>query len=110
VTLKQGEKEKIVTQAEAGIEQLVNQFAKGDRYARRDVIDLANTLGVDLVAGQGSAIEEALQADVAAKDRALVANFLIRHDGNPDQLSGYRDTDLTKNDHLDHTKTRETKK
>src|SRR5438270_4375509 len=30
VTLRQGEQEKIITKAAAGIEQLVNQFAKGD--------------------------------------------------------------------------------
>ena len=52
VTLRQGEKEKIITKAAAGIEQLVNQFAKGDRHARRDVLTLAARLGVDLVAAQ----------------------------------------------------------
>jgi hypothetical protein len=49
VTLRQGEQEKITTKAAAGIEQLVNQFAKGDRHARRDVLALAARLGVDLV-------------------------------------------------------------
>jgi hypothetical protein len=52
VTLRQGEQEKIITKAAAGIEQLVNQFAKGDRHARRDLLALAERLGVDLVAGQ----------------------------------------------------------
>src|SRR5262249_42335724 len=52
VTLKQGEKERIVTKAEAAIEQLVNQAAKGDRHARRDVIALADKLGVDLMPGR----------------------------------------------------------
>src|SRR5262249_59184111 len=37
VTLRQGEKERTLTMAEAGIKQLVAQFAKGDRHARRDV-------------------------------------------------------------------------
>jgi hypothetical protein len=37
VTLRQGEKEKIVTKFAAGMEQLATQFAKGDRYARRDL-------------------------------------------------------------------------
>src|SRR5262245_7726078 len=41
VKLKQGEKERMVTMAAAGIEQLVAQFAKGDRHARRDLIALA---------------------------------------------------------------------
>src|SRR5438045_6839980 len=49
VTLRQGEQEQIITKAAAGIEQLVNQFAKGDRHARRDLLALAARLGVDLV-------------------------------------------------------------
>jgi hypothetical protein len=36
VKLTQGEKERIITKAEVGMEQLVNQFAKGDRHARRE--------------------------------------------------------------------------
>jgi hypothetical protein len=44
VTLRQGEQEKIITKAAAGIEQLVNQFAKGDRHARRDLLALAELL------------------------------------------------------------------
>jgi hypothetical protein len=51
VTLRQGEQEKIISKAAAGIEQLVNQFAKGDRHARRDLLALAARFGVDLVAG-----------------------------------------------------------
>jgi Family of unknown function (DUF5681) len=46
VTLRQGEKEKIVTKYAAGIEQLVTQFAKGDRDARRDLFQLVDRLGV----------------------------------------------------------------
>jgi formate dehydrogenase maturation protein FdhE len=57
VKLRQGEKEQIVTKAAAGIEQLVNQFAKGDRHARRDLMVLADKLGVDLAAGQDKALE-----------------------------------------------------
>ena len=79
VTLRQGEKEKFVTKAAAGIEQLVNQFAKGDRYARRDLIDLANKLGVDLVAGQGQVIEKALETNVTTDDEALLADYVRRH-------------------------------
>jgi hypothetical protein len=62
VRFKQGERERTVTKAEMGIEQLVNQFAKGDRHARRDLIDLAGRLGVDLTRGRHQAIETALSA------------------------------------------------
>jgi Family of unknown function (DUF5681) len=83
VKLTQGEQERIVTKAAAGIEQLVNQFAKGDRHARRDLIILADKLGVDLTAGQGQAIEKAF-GDVKANDEAIVADFLQRHGGQRD--------------------------
>jgi hypothetical protein len=88
VTLRQGEKEQIVTKAAAGIEQLVNQFAKGDRYARRDLIDLAGRLGIDLVAGQDKLIQEALEAAVTADDEALLADYVRRHGGDPDHFGG----------------------
>ena len=80
VKLRQGENERIITKAAAGIEQLVNQYAKGDRHARRDLMVLADKLGVDLAAGQGSAIEAALTAD----DEALLAEYLQRHGGQRD--------------------------
>ncbi len=73
VTLKQGEKEQIVTKAAAGIEQLVNQFAKGDRHARRELIALAEKLGLDLMAGQHKAIQEALTSNHQAILDAYVA-------------------------------------
>jgi hypothetical protein len=63
IKLKQGEKERIVTMATAGMEQLVALYAKGDRHARRDVFWLADKLGIDLMAGQNQAIQEALAAD-----------------------------------------------
>jgi len=46
VTLRQGEKERTLTMAEAGIKQLVAQFAKGDRHARRDGFAYAEMLGI----------------------------------------------------------------
>jgi hypothetical protein len=78
VTLRQGEKEQIVTMATAGMEHLVAQFAKGDRHARRDVFDLAEKLGVDITAGQRKAVESA-QTDLSADDEALLADYLHRH-------------------------------
>src|SRR5262249_30339952 len=57
IKLKQGQSERDVTMAEAGIEQLVAQYAKGDRHARRDLFWLAGKLGYHLVPGEGSADE-----------------------------------------------------
>jgi Family of unknown function (DUF5681) len=79
VTLRQGEQEKIITKAAAGIEQLVNQFAKGDRHARRDLLALAERLGVDLVAGQGEALEQTVAAALSANDEALLADYVRRY-------------------------------
>jgi Family of unknown function (DUF5681) len=78
VTLRQGEREKIITKAAAGIEQLVNQFAKGDRHARRDLLTLAERLGVDLVAGQGAALEQSVATALSANDEALLADLVQR--------------------------------
>jgi len=78
VRLHQGERERIITKAAAGIDKLVDQFAAGDRYARRDVIALAGKLGVDLAAGHGDAIEKALATTLSADDQALVDDYIRR--------------------------------
>jgi len=57
IKLKQGDRAQIVTKACAGIEQLIAQFVKGDRHARRDVFWLADKLGVDLIPRDGSGDE-----------------------------------------------------
>jgi hypothetical protein len=71
VTLKQGDKQRTLTMAEAGIKQLVAQYAKGDRHARRDLVAYAEKLGIDLMAGQ--AVEEPLEEDHQAILDAYVA-------------------------------------
>jgi Family of unknown function (DUF5681) len=73
VRLKQGDKEQTLTMAEAGIKQLVAQFAKGDRHARRDVFAYAEKLGVDLMASHRQDIEKALASDHRAILDAYVA-------------------------------------
>ena len=60
VKVKRGEAQVLLSKAVLGIEQLVNQFAKGDRNARRDLMDMAKELGVDLLAGQKGKIEDVL--------------------------------------------------
>jgi hypothetical protein len=78
VTLRQGEQERIITKAAAGIKQLVNQFAKGDRHARRDLLALAERLGVDLVPGQGDALEQSVAMAISANDEALLEDYVRR--------------------------------
>src|SRR4029453_13738153 len=85
VTLRQGEQEKIITKAAAGIEQLVNQFAKGDRHARRDVLTLAARLGVGLVPGQGDEFAQSVASALSANDEALLADYVRRYAGQVDR-------------------------
>jgi len=75
VKVKKGETQVWLSKATLGIEQLVNQFAKGDRYARRDLMDMARELGVDLLAGQKEKIEEAL----SPSHQVILDSFISRH-------------------------------
>jgi hypothetical protein len=89
VTLRSGRRVVTTTKAAAGIAQLVTQFAEGDRHARRDLIALANKLGVDLTAGQVGAIGEAVATLMSASDEAIITDFLRRHgvEPNPPETS-----------------------
>ena len=78
VKFKRGEQETIMSKAAAGIHKLVYGFAEGDRHARRDLILLADKLGVDLTAGQLHVIEQALAPPVTADDQALVDDYIRR--------------------------------
>ena len=73
VVVTKDKKEVVMTKAALGIQHLVNQYAKGDRYARRDLFQYAAQLGVDLHAKD--LIAEALGID----DQAIVDAFLRRH-------------------------------
>jgi Family of unknown function (DUF5681) len=75
-TFKQGDKERNLTMAEAGLKQLSTQFAKGDRHARRDVFFYAEKLGIDLMANRRKAAEEPLEEDHQAILDAYVAQRL----------------------------------
>jgi uncharacterized protein DUF5681 len=48
VTIRTGKRIKTLPKGAAGIAQLVDQFAKGDRNARRDLLLLSEKLGVPL--------------------------------------------------------------
>src|ERR1700732_2962793 len=72
IAITKDKKEVVVTKAALGIQQLVNQFAKGDRYARRDLFQYAAQLGVDLQAKD--VIAEAL----GINHQALVDGYVQR--------------------------------
>jgi hypothetical protein len=79
VILRRGKHRKAITKGAAGIEQLVDQFASGDRNARRDLILLCEKLGIDLT--NRAALEGALDDFLTAQDEAILANFVERHGG-----------------------------
>jgi hypothetical protein len=95
VTVRQGDRDETMTKAAAGIAELVNQFAAGDRHARRDLMAVAETLGYDLTAGQGRAI---LAAAFAAEDEDIIADFLQRHGVQPERRGDDVDAALDEND------------
>jgi uncharacterized protein DUF5681 len=72
VSVKKGDKEVMLSKAVLGIQQLVNQFAKGDPRARRDVFQYCELLGVDL---QGKELVAEL---LSPSDQAIVDAFLRR--------------------------------
>jgi Family of unknown function (DUF5681) len=72
VVITKDKKEVVLTKAVLGIQQLVNQFAKGDRYARRDVFQYSILLGVDI---QG---KELIAEALGVNEQAIVDAFLRR--------------------------------
>jgi len=74
VKVKKGEAQVLLSKANLSIEQLVNQFAQGDRHARRDLMDMAKQLGVDLLADQKGKIQEAIQPS----HQAILDAYLAR--------------------------------
>ena len=78
MTLKYGDQERLVTLAKAGIDQLVLQFAQGDRHARRDLIALAKALSFDLTAGDKTGDNDP-DSHTREGDAALIADYLRRH-------------------------------
>jgi Family of unknown function (DUF5681) len=77
VSVPRGDRKVLMTRVEIGLEQLLNQFAKGDRYARRDLMEYADKLGVDFLANQGQPLEEALSPSY----QAILDAFLARRTG-----------------------------
>ena len=60
VLVPRGDKKVLMTRVEIGLEQLLNQFAKGDRHARRDLMEYADKLGIDFLAKHRQSLEQGL--------------------------------------------------
>ena len=78
VAVPRGDKTVRMTRVEIGLELLLNQFAKGDRHARRDLMALADKLGIDFLAKHKQTLEQALTPNYQA---ILEASF-ARRSGN----------------------------
>jgi Family of unknown function (DUF5681) len=72
-----GDRKVLMTRVEIGLEQLLNQFAKGDRHARRDLMEYADKLGIDFLAKHRQDIEKA----ITPNHQAILDAFLARQSG-----------------------------
>ena len=77
VLVSHGNKKVLMTRLDIGLEQLLNQFAKGDRYARRDVMEIADKLGIDFLAKHRQAVEEAL----SPSNQVILDSYVARRSG-----------------------------
>lgn len=66
VAVPRGDKTVLMTRIEIGLEQLLNQFAKGERHARRDLMEYADKLGIDFLAKYKQTLERALTPNYQA--------------------------------------------
>ena len=78
VWVSRGDRKFFLTRLEIGLEQLLNQFAAGDRHARDDLIKLAERAGVDLLAKDKQSVEEAL----APSHQAILDAYVARRTAN----------------------------
>jgi hypothetical protein len=77
VLVPSGDRKVLMTRVEIGLEQLLNQFAKGDRHARRDLMEYADKLGIDFLAKHRQTLEQALTPNY----QAILDAFLARRSG-----------------------------
>jgi hypothetical protein len=68
-----GNKTVLMTRVEIGLEQLLNQFAKGERHARRDLMEYADKLDIDFLAEHKQTLEQALTPNYQAILEASLA-------------------------------------
>jgi Family of unknown function (DUF5681) len=77
VLVSRGDKQVLMTRIEIGLNVLLNQFAKGDRYARRDLMDYADRLGIDFLAQHKQSLEHALTPN----HQAILDAYVTRRSG-----------------------------
>jgi hypothetical protein len=78
VSVPRGDKMVLMTRVEIGLELLLNQFAKGDRHARRDLMALADKPGIDFLAKHKQTLERALTPNY----QTILDSYFARRSGN----------------------------
>lgn len=76
IKLSQGDRQITLSRFEIGVKRLMNDFAQGDRYARRDALELVKVMGIDL-GGASAGIEEAL----SPAHKAILEEYIKRYHG-----------------------------
>lgn len=77
VAVSGGGRKVLMTRLEIGFEQLFTQFAKGDRYARRDFMEYADKLDIDFLAKHKKSLEEVLTPNY----QTIIDAYLARQSG-----------------------------
>jgi Family of unknown function (DUF5681) len=100
VKITDGERERMITLWDAGMQQLARQFAKGDRYARRDAFWIAERLGSEFLTPQkafdgtlaadrqailDAYVERQMQGNVSAAPSPVIAPAELLDDDAPDK-------------------------
>ena len=76
VSVPRGDKTVLMTRIEIGLEQLLKQFAKGDRM-RAGTYEYADKLGIDFLAKHKQALEQALTPNY----QAILDSYFARRTG-----------------------------
>jgi hypothetical protein len=74
--VKEGDRVRISTWGQAGVERLIHQYAQGDRHARRDLFWMADRLGLDMRADLPETNETRY-----ASAKALLDRYVARRTG-----------------------------
>lgn len=77
--VRSSQSEKLLTKAAAGMQHLVDEFAQGDRHARRDLVQICEKLGIDLTAGQHDALQQSVAAAITQNDHELIDDFVAHY-------------------------------
>jgi hypothetical protein len=77
VKVKDGGKERALTKQSTILEQWINQAAKGDHRARRELIAYADKHGIDLFAGRHKAIQKRIAEPAISSSGIMLSDEVL---------------------------------